>query len=229
MRYKETDRMSDLICNNYSLLMVMSRFGVTLGFGEKSVDEVCKECGVDCKTFLAVVNFLEEEHYRFGRDFDDLSVPSLMCYLENAHSYFLDFCLPGIRRKLIEAIDCSFNEVAISILNFFDEYVGEVRKHMDYENDCVFTYVKALLAGEETGNYSISVFAKRHNQIDTKLAELKNIIIKYYPAGQNNNLLNSVLFDIYSCEQDLDSHCKIEDYMFVPMIMNLERMGNRYD
>ena len=29
--------MSDLICENYALLQVLSRFGVSLGFGDKSV------------------------------------------------------------------------------------------------------------------------------------------------------------------------------------------------
>ena len=31
--YKSTDKMSDLICENYALLQVLSRFGVSLGFG----------------------------------------------------------------------------------------------------------------------------------------------------------------------------------------------------
>lgn len=35
--YKSTDKMSDLICENYALLQVLSRFGVSLGFGDKSV------------------------------------------------------------------------------------------------------------------------------------------------------------------------------------------------
>ena len=30
-KYRSTDKMSDLICDNYSLLMVMSRFGLSLG------------------------------------------------------------------------------------------------------------------------------------------------------------------------------------------------------
>lgn len=51
-----------------------------------------------------------------------------MEYLKNSHSYFLDFCLPAIRRKLIEAIDCSQDGVAILILKFYDEYVNEVRR-----------------------------------------------------------------------------------------------------
>ena len=31
-KYTPTDKMSDMICNNYILLQVMSRFGLSLGF-----------------------------------------------------------------------------------------------------------------------------------------------------------------------------------------------------
>lgn len=105
--YKPTDKMSDLICENYALLQVLSRFGVSLGFGDKSVQEVCSMNGVDCTTFLAVVNFLTEENNRMQDHVTGLSVPALMDYLQRAHSYFLDFQLPTIRRKLIKAIDFS--------------------------------------------------------------------------------------------------------------------------
>lgn len=226
VRYKETDKMSELICGNYSLLLVMSRFGLSLGFGDKSVKEVCLQNDVDYKTFLAVVNFLEDDHIRDEEDFKNLSVASLMAYLKQAHSYFLDFKLPAIRKKMIEAIDCSEDEVAALILKFYDEYVKEVRKHMEYEDKTVFNYVTSLLNKQNPGNYQIGIFAKKHNQIEARLTELKNIIIKYYPANANNNLLNAVLFDIYSCEQDLASHCRVEDYMFVPAVFRLERNTN---
>jgi regulator of cell morphogenesis and NO signaling len=125
----------------------MSRFDLSLGFGDKTVQEVCRENGVDCRTFLAVVNFMIEDSDRMEDDVKDISMPSLMNYLKQAHHYFLDFCLPTIRRKLIEAIDCSTeNEVAFLILKFFDQYAGEVRKHMDYEDMNVFTYVENLMA-----------------------------------------------------------------------------------
>lgn len=224
--YVPTDKMSDLICGNYTLLQVMSRFDFSLGFGDQTVQEVCRANGVDCKTFLAVVNFITEENNRMADEVQDLSIHALMNYLKQAHHYFLDFQLPTIRRKLIEAIDCSVqNEVAFLILKFFDAYVAEVRKHMDYEDMNVFTYVENLMTGRETGGFRISQFARRHDQIDATLTELKNIIIKYYPAKGNNHLLNAVLFDIFSCEQDLASHCRVEDYLFVPAVLRLEKEG----
>lgn len=216
--------MSDLICDNYSLLMVMSRFGLSLGFGDKNVKDVCESQGVDYRTFLAVANFISEEQCSYNEAEHDWAIASLMEYLKRAHTYFLDFNLPAIRRKLVEAIDCSqANNVAYLILKFFDEYAEEVRRHMEYENESVFTYVEGLLEGRLSDHYSIVVFASRHNQIETKLKELKNIIIKYYPEKESNNLLNAVLFDIFNCEQDLASHCQVEDYMFVPAVAQLER------
>ena len=60
-KYTETDKMSDLICENYPMVLVMSRFGIDLGFGEKNIGDVCRQNEVDSCTFPTVVNFLTEE------------------------------------------------------------------------------------------------------------------------------------------------------------------------
>ncbi|MDR0977325.1 MAG: hemerythrin domain-containing protein [Prevotellaceae bacterium] len=222
-RYSPTDKMSDLICDNFSLLMVMSRFGLSLGFGDKSVRDVCLAQGVDWPTFLAVANFVSEEQYTYSEEESHFSLASLMDYLKRAHSYFLDYNLPDMRQKLQEAIACDdTNEVAGLIMKFYDEYVEEVRRHMEYENRQVFTYVDRLLDGHLDPHYDIATFAGKHNQIETRLKELKNIIIKYYPEQENNNRLNAVLFDIFNCEKDLAQHCQVEDYLFVPAVAQLE-------
>ena len=199
--------MCDLVCDRYPVLLIMSRFGIALGFGDKTIGEVCLDSGVDTATFLAVVNMHSDDK---APDPETISVAALVGYLRNSHVYFLDFRLPAIRRKLIEAIDCSHNDVAFAILRFFDEYVAEVHKHMDYEEQKVFPYVEGLLRGEHPEGYSIDIFRRHHDQVEAKLAELKRIIIRYYPSGSTNEL-NGVLFDIFTCERDLASHNDIED------------------
>lgn len=222
-KYKATDKMSALICNDYKLLQAMSRFGISMGVGDKSVEEVCREQGVDCNTFLRVVNFICDDTDHIEENLNDLNIQALMDYLRQSHSYFLEFQLPFIRRKLIEAIDCSKkNEVAYAILKYYDDYVGEVRNHMDYEDQTVFMYVTKLLNGKKPSHYNIGIFLKKHTPIDVRLAELKNIIIKYYPGDANNNLLNSTLYDIFSCEEDLASHMRVEEYLFIPAVRKLE-------
>ncbi|MBB4622814.1 regulator of cell morphogenesis and NO signaling [Parabacteroides faecis] len=215
--------MSDLICENYPMVLVMSRFGIALGFGEKNIGEVCRQNGVDACTFLTVVNFLTQDVSAPVMNVDKcLSIEALITYLHNAHDYFLNFRLPHLRRKLLESIGECPQDVAFVIQRFFDEYAEEVNKHMSYEEKVVFPYVRDLLKGVKDPKYNISIFRKRHDQIEMKIVELKNILIKYYP-GPGSNLLNSVLFDIFATEQDLASHNHVEDYLFMPAILALEK------
>ena len=219
MSYKLTDKMRDLVKDNSALILVMGRFGISLGFGDKSVREVCRMHHVNENTFLEVVNFVSNKEYNY----ELISLPSLIGYLKQAHEYYLDFNLPNIRRKLIEAIDCSgTDELAMLILKFYDEYVTEVRKHMEYENDVVFSYVEQLSQGFLNRNFTISNFAGKHTPIGYKLKELKDIIIRYYPE-KNNYQLNQVLLEIILSEQDLTSHCMIEDKLFVPAVKLVEQ------
>lgn len=81
--------MSDLICENYSLLLVMSRFGLSLGFGDKTVEQVCHQQWVHTATFLAVVNFMDDECCASDEYRQEVSIEALMAYLQQAHSYFL--------------------------------------------------------------------------------------------------------------------------------------------
>ena len=112
--FKHTDKMRDLVSNNSSLILVMGRFGISLGFGDKSVREVCRTHGVDENTFLEVVNFVSNRKYSY----ESLSLPSLIGYLKQAHEYYLEFNLPNIRRKLIEAIDAAIPSMTHSVSTF---------------------------------------------------------------------------------------------------------------
>lgn len=220
---KENDKLCDIISKEYHLLQMMTRFGISLGVGEKTIKQVCEEAAVDTNTFLAVANYLKSGEDIVDDYIETVSVKSLIDYLENAHVYFLEFQLPAIRRKLLSAIDCSIdNKVAFLILKFFDEYLAEVRKHMAYENSKTFPYVKDLLKGIKATNYDISVYSRGHDAVEKKLQELKNIIIKYYKAGGDDTPLVSVLFDIFTCEADLHQHETVEDYLFVPAVKLLE-------
>ena len=216
--YHATDTMRSLIKDNSQLLMVINRFGISLGFGEKSVDEICEEQGVDTETFLAVANFISG----YTESSENFSIPSLINYLKRAHTFFLDYNLPTIRRRLIDSIDYSDSTGMVQlIIKFYDEYDAEVRRHMEYEDNVVFSYVENLLIGRLDANYTIRSFAEKHNHIEPKLNELKNIIINYYPE-RGNDQLTSVLFDIVSCERDLSSHCQVEDFLFIPAVGILE-------
>ena len=102
--YEPEDKMISLIRDNYGLLQSLGSFGISLGFGDKTVKETCENNDVDTHTFLAVVNYIANGYGEFEAD-EQLSVPTLLHYLEACHAYFLDFQLPYIRRELQESLD----------------------------------------------------------------------------------------------------------------------------
>ncbi len=210
--------MSGLISDNYYILLVLSRFGISLGFGDKSIDEVCRDNGVDTGTFLSIANMMVGG----GEGGAKVSVASLLTYLHSSHGYFLDFRLPDIRADLVAVVGGADN-LSRAIVKYFDEYAAQVRQHMMYEEKTVFPYVRELLEGRRNKDYSIAVFRRRHDQVEAKLTEFKNILIKYYPARSSNEI-NSILFDIFNCEKDLASHNAIEDRLFVPAVEQLEKV-----
>lgn len=218
-KYTAADSMSGLIDNSFRMLLVMSRFRIGLGFGDKTIGEVCRENEVDTATFLAVANMLS--HDDVEPEVEQVSVPGLLDYLHISHDYFLDFRLPMIRARLAEVLGDPKTDLIKVIVRYFDEYVAEVRKHMMYEEETVFPYVRALLAGECPKNYAIDVFSSHHDQVEARLHEFKNILIKYYPVKSTNEI-NSVLFDIFNCESDLASHNAVEDMLFTPAVRRLE-------
>ena len=220
--YEPDDKMILLIKDNYSILQTLSAFGISLGFGDKSVRDVCETQNVDTYTFLAVVNFAING-YRDYDDADKLSIPTLIKYLKASHEYFLDFQLPFMRKALVAALDEKDN-LARLILKLYDEYAHSIRSHMQYEEKMVFPYVNSLLNNKAQNNYDIETFSKHHGQTDVKLRELKNIIIKYLPSdGLRNNQLTAVLYDIYNNEEWLLQHSKVEDMIFIPAIKFLEK------
>lgn len=211
-------KMRDLIRHNNHLLPVISRFDIAFGFGDSTVRDVCRDNNVDTDTFLNVCNFLSGHTYEVA----DISLPSLMGYLRHAHSSFLEVTLPKIRLHLLEAVNhAATDRVALLFIKFFDDYVAEVRRHMEHENEVSFKYVDALLAGEPVTASPMPEFSVNHPALAAKLNELKDIFIYHYKQ-RDNDRLSAALFDIMVCERDLTNHFEVENELFVPAVHALE-------
>lgn len=156
-------------------------------------------------------------------------MPTLLHYLKASHAYYIDFQLPFIRKELVEALDENDN-LARLILKLYDEYAHSITNHMKYEEKAVFPYVQSLIVGTAPVNFDIETFSKHHVQIDLKLKELKNIIIKYLPSdGLHNNQLSATLYDIYNNEEWLNLHSQVEEEIFIPAVRNEERKLKQSD
>ncbi|MBO4361158.1 MAG: helix-turn-helix transcriptional regulator [Paludibacteraceae bacterium] len=214
--YKASDKICDLMSHEEDAIQIISRFGLEMGVGEQTIEQVCDSHGVHTPTFLAVVNY---KVFKLRALPADIDIPTLQRYLHNAHTYFLDFRLPRLRRSLIEAIIPADPTTKIPglILRCYDEFVDEIRTHIEHENE---------------GRYD----EHEHDdqRITDKLSEIKNLIIKYYPTtptsteGTVTYTLIGVMSDLWHTEHDFSDHCAIEDDILRPALLrNQARCAQR--
>ncbi len=229
--------MADLIHANYLLLSVINRFGIKLGFGEKSVRQVCDEEGVDTGFFLEIANAFHDKDYFPQKQLQTYSVKQIVDYLKTTHNYYLNEKVPEIEELIDKMILKQEGRSLDLVRDFFGQYRHELAAHIRHEDELVFPYALEVEAFykrlRERGEvlevpsivkkFSMKKFSKEHENIEDKLYDLKNILIKYTPPVDDHALVNHILFDLFSLEKDLNDHSRIEDKIMVPKVVEMEK------
>ncbi|MDD4372483.1 MAG: hemerythrin domain-containing protein [Bacteroidales bacterium] len=236
MRINKDLKMAEVIHMNHHLLPVLNRFDIYLGFGERTVEVVCKDHKINLNFFLEIVNTFHDPTYFPLRHLQSFKASMLIEYLRKTHSYYLDVKIPEIGQYISEIVQCSgFEENHRNLVkNFFDQYRRELTNHINKEEQGVYPYVLRLekvldspRSSQETFDdlhkYSINEYEEDHDDVESKLFDLKNILIKYLPPVSNYKLLNLILHEIFELESDLNNHGHIEDLILVPIVENMEK------
>ena len=227
--FTENMKLADLLESDYRLLSIVSRLDIPLGFGETSVGEMCRRHGLSSELFLLIFRIYSSDG-NFVPEPDHLAVGDLadiMNYLHRSHLYYSETVIPRLGDKIGRMMDAC-GAIHRKILNtFYSDYCREVANHFEYEEQTVFPYIRALLAGETPAGhgYSIEKFEENHSDIDAKLSDLKSIIIKYLPDSCPAEARYDVLFGIFRFEEDLSRHTEIENNVLIPLVEKLENNG----
>jgi len=228
--------MADVIHMNYFTLSVLNRFGIELGFGDKTVEEVCNQHKVDIDFFLEIVNAYVDEDYFPKKHLQTFSVKLITDYLRKTHYDYHTIRVPEIEILIEEMVESCFTqkENIVLLKKFFNDYKQELLYHTQREDKVVFPYTLAIEKTFNSANieksvinlmetYSIDVFQNEHDNIEEKLFDLKNIIIKYLPQPKNSKLCNKLLHELFNLEKDINDHSRIEDKVLVPKIREMEK------
>jgi len=209
------------------LLPVINRFGIKLGFKDKTVEEICDEKNIDANFFLAIINTFQDPEYFPENELSSFSPRLIVRYLTETHQYYINYILPkieGFLNRLIEGSNSELQELKL-INAFYKKYKNELLFHIDNEEEFVFPYVLNLLDNKNpTGtNFTVHSFEKEHTNIDIKLNDLKNLVIKYIEPTYDENICNEFLITLFQFENDLKDHARIEDKILIPQVIRIEK------
>ena len=231
MSTRESDRhlfsasmkLADLIDIDFNLLGVFSRMGLRFGFGDETVEEACRKNSVDTNTFLVICGVYSIDGYMPSKEtLGKVDVKDIVKYLHQSHSYYMDVTMKTLADSIERMMEpCGEKQKAI-IWKFFSDYKEELSKHFQYEEEVVFPYVESVLEHKEKEGFTINQYEENHSNVDEKLGDLKNIVMKYLPQECDSQQINNVLMNLYSFEKDLEKHTIIEDGILVPVVNRLE-------
>ena len=237
MLLNASTKLAEAIHSNYLLLPILNRFGIHLGFGDKTVKQVCNELGVDQEFFLDIVNSFLDKEYFPKSELQSFPVNLIIDYIGKSHDYYVEKKIPQIENMIDRLLEETPNENKKPyqlIHNFFLEYKKELIDHINNEDQNVHPYiikideaVRKNIIGEEivrlVKEQSINIYADDHDNVEDKLFDLKNLIIKYLPPLEDYTLSNSILFELFRLERDLNDHARIEEKILVPKVQQIEQ------
>lgn len=221
--FNKKNKMADLITECHKVILILPRFNIYFGFGDKTVEEVCREYNVDSDLFLMICNIYAYPQYASHYNLSVGQIPVMLEYLRKSHSFYLQERIPHIENHLTMLSEKSIQKHGQILKQFWDQYKSEVISHFDYEERMVYPYIDNLIEGGNGDGYNIGMFSKHHSNIEDKLDDLTNIIIKYLPGKTLSQHRSSILFDLYQLSSDLKRHTYIEDRILVPAIKAQER------
>ena len=210
-------KMADMIASNYDLILMLPRFGIPLGFGEKSVKEVCRERGVDENFFLTVCNIYSFDDYRP----DDEEVAAIdhrlvVEHLQASHRYYIEERLPHMQHHLDHVAESAGDQSSALLKKYFADYCREVRDHVRREERNLISMLDTLSDGEPLSKAVTDHYVKSHDNIKDKLSDLTQIIYKYIPGERLNEEMMELVFDIMQLSRDLEKHAMIEELLLLP-------------
>ena len=220
--FTEKSKLYELIAANPKLLQLLPRFGLGLGFGDRSIEDVCRQNGVSARLFLTVCSLHADPDTAVRTTApNDEDLTSLLSYLNASHRAYLDEHFPHIEMHLNRIIEAAGPKYGNMLEHFYNEYKREMVKHFRYEEEIVFPYIEALRTGKAT-DYSIDQFRHNHSNIEDALEDMTNILIKYLPGDILPSERICIATDIMELSADLCAHSLIEEHILVPFVEHLE-------
>ena len=222
--FSKDAKLAELIAGDRRLLQLLPRFGITLGFGDRSVEEVCRMNNVSADLFLILCEIYTDNSFKPDHNtLKHIDMSGLLPYLRASHQYYLDERFPHLEEHLQRIIEACGPKYGPMLSHFYDEYKKEVMRHIKYyEEEVVFPYIEALLQGQRTDSYRIDEFEHNHTNIQDVLDDMMNILLKYLPGDILPKERVEISLDIMELSDDLNRHSVIEDHLLIPYVESLE-------
>ncbi|NLC85920.1 MAG: hypothetical protein GX680_03115 [Bacteroidales bacterium] len=215
---------------NPRLLLMLQHFKIDFRVRDLTVSQLCKEYCISETLFVDIANLYNGFGAKKNHTYTKNDLLQVIDFLKNSHHYYRFEMYPQIKSYILKLQE-NHPEKELKLLEkFFNEYFTEVREHLDYEDNVAFPYFIKLLQNIDDGDtpqeYSSIEYSEHHTDIELKLHDLKNLLLKYVKIDNDLDLRRKLFFALYELEYDLFVHSLIEESILIPSGVNIEKKEN---
>ena len=132
---KYDSKLSDIVLKEPSTISILNKFGINLGFGDKSIADICSEKSLDIDFLTTILNTFINDEYFPEETFKSFCIEKIIEYFNQTNNYYKRFQIPNIERHfdlLILKSECDNNNLAL-LRNFFNEVKDELLGRIEYD------------------------------------------------------------------------------------------------
>jgi len=229
------NKLADVLIRNYTLIPVIVRFRISLGIGDKTIDEICKETGINSVLLLAALNLLDDKDYVITEKMNPYNVLPVMDYLQTTYEDYLQAQALNIERhidRLIASAKPSNNDLQL-LLSLFMEYKQELSALIEKEEEETFPFILNVYELFYSPEYiscdspinwtSVRKMGHKYDIVNEKLRDLNNLMIKYLKGNYDENIFYAVIFSLNRLKEDMAGTQRLEEKILQPIVMRMEK------
>jgi regulator of cell morphogenesis and NO signaling len=220
-------KLSELIIEYPGILDALSHLNIRLGLGEATIRDIAERYRLNLEALTVIVSTYCNR-LPSGKTIPGEALSDLLVFLKNSHNDFKQKQIPELKSLIaLFAGEVSGKHGKI-LVSFFDGYIREVYEHFRYEEETVFPYIGAVLENRRTTGFVIQEFEKNHTDIEQKLYDLKNILIKYMPEEADTVYRRQILYHLFAFEKQLACHNNLENQVLAPSVRDVEKRNEHH-
>ncbi|MCM1152886.1 MAG: helix-turn-helix transcriptional regulator [Muribaculum sp.] len=234
--FSKDSRLCDALILDSSLIPVVERFGIRIGVGDSSIEDICCRHNLNPEFFLAIVNtFLNQDYFPSGM-VDTLEIESLVDYLSKTNDYYALEQLPNIERhfKYLMQRSAGNNNLQM-IYGFFCEMKEDLTACDSADSSVWFPMIlnrsrdaiylnQSVVIDEKTVNLLPDNLGQAFNKrldVEEKIADLQSLFVRHLKGDYDCNLCLAVVNAIFMLYKDIRQNNRIRMRLLLPAVGKL--------
>lgn len=218
-------KLSQIIIEDPSILSVLNRFGISLGVGDLTIEQICNKKDLNTTFFTTILNTFRDPNFFPEKTLYSFRAHLIVDYLKKTNQSYIQFQLPNIERHLsllISKSDSTGSNLLI-IMNFFREVKAELMQRIYDDDNRWFPEIMAL--EQQCGTVPDSPLSTHvidtQDAIEDKVNDLISMFVIHLKGDYDMNLGQAVLLALDSIKKDIAQNNRIRFRILLPLYQAL--------